>query len=148
MPQTPTITLQRSSRISTPTVDGASAGTSNGTENYQLYRDTVITNRLTQRQRVNVPLMKATIRTLLSRAAEPADLEFEDYDNDGTRELLIKRDRRGSGLRFFHGCRPSRDRDKGIATRAKSVRSRQETIGDSKERDETLAGAGRQGTVQ
>jgi hypothetical protein len=34
--------------------------------------------------------MKATIQTLLSRAAEPADLEFEDYDNDGTRELLIK----------------------------------------------------------
>ena len=35
------------------------------TENYQLYRDTVITNRLTQRQSVNVPLIKATIRTLL-----------------------------------------------------------------------------------
>src|ERR1043165_1624383 len=59
------------------------------TENYQLYRDTVITNRLTQRQSVNVPLMKATIRTLLSRAADPADLEFEDYDNDGQREILV-----------------------------------------------------------
>jgi len=59
------------------------------TENYQLYRDTVITNRLTQRQSVNVPLMKATIRTLLSRANEPADVELEDYDNDGQRELLV-----------------------------------------------------------
>jgi hypothetical protein len=59
------------------------------TENYQLYRDTVITNRLTQRQSVNVPLMKATIRTLLSRASEPADVELEDYDNDGMRELLV-----------------------------------------------------------
>ncbi len=59
------------------------------TTNYQLYRDTVITNRLTQRQSVNVPLMKATIRTLLSRAADPADLELEDYDNDGQRELLV-----------------------------------------------------------
>jgi hypothetical protein len=32
------------------------------TTNDRLYRDTVITNRLTQRQIVNVPLMKATIR--------------------------------------------------------------------------------------
>ncbi len=59
------------------------------TETYQLYRDTVITNRLTQRQSVNVPLMKATIRTLLSRAKDPADLEFEDYENNGMRELLM-----------------------------------------------------------
>jgi hypothetical protein len=29
------------------------------TENYQLYRDTVIINRLTQRQSVNVPLTPA-----------------------------------------------------------------------------------------
>ncbi len=59
------------------------------TENYQLYRDTVITNRLTQRQSVNVPLMKETIRTQLSRAGEPAQLAFEDYGNDGQRELLM-----------------------------------------------------------
>src|ERR1041384_7211091 len=58
-------------------------------ENYQLYRDTVITNRLTQRQSVNVPLMKETIRTLLSRSGEPADLAFEDYENNGLRELLM-----------------------------------------------------------
>lgn len=59
------------------------------TQNYALYRDTVITNRLTQRQSVNVPLMKETIRTLLSRSGEPADLAFEDYGNDGQRELLM-----------------------------------------------------------
>ena len=59
------------------------------TENYQLYRDTIITNRLTQRQNVNVPFMKETIRTLLSRASEPADLTFEDYENNGVRELLM-----------------------------------------------------------
>jgi hypothetical protein len=59
------------------------------TENYQLYRDTVITNRLTQRQSVNVPLMKATIRTLVSRAREMPDLAFEDYENNGIRELLV-----------------------------------------------------------
>jgi len=37
---------------------GANPGIRSGTENYQLYRDTVITNRLTQRQSVSVPLMK------------------------------------------------------------------------------------------
>lgn len=59
------------------------------TEIYELFRNTVITNRLTQRQSVNVPLMKATIRTILSRASDPADLEFEDYDNDGMREIVM-----------------------------------------------------------
>ena len=34
-------------------------------ENYTLYRDKVNINRLTQRQSVNVPLMKQTVRTLL-----------------------------------------------------------------------------------
>jgi hypothetical protein len=58
-------------------------------ENYHLYRDTVITNRLTQRQSVNVPLMKETIRTQLSRAGEPAMLAYEDRDNDTQRELLM-----------------------------------------------------------
>jgi hypothetical protein len=38
---------------------------------------------------VNVPFMKETIRTLLSRASEPADLTFEDYENNGVRELLM-----------------------------------------------------------
>ena len=32
------------------------------TTNYTLYRDTVIVNRLTQRQSVNVPYMKKTIK--------------------------------------------------------------------------------------
>ncbi len=36
------------------------------TENYELYRDTVITNCLTQRQSVNVPFMKETIKTILA----------------------------------------------------------------------------------
>lgn len=59
------------------------------TTNYQLYRDTVVTNRLTQRQSVNVPLMMETIRTLLSRSGEAADLAFEDYENDDQRQLLM-----------------------------------------------------------
>ncbi len=59
------------------------------TDNYTLYRDTLITNRLTQRQSVNVPLMKETIRTLLARGGEAAELTYEDYENDGQRELLM-----------------------------------------------------------
>jgi hypothetical protein len=80
---------RRCRRTSTPTAVGGSVGISSGTTNYELYRDTLITNRLTQRQGVNVPLMKATIRTLLSRSAEPADVEIEDYQKNGLSELLM-----------------------------------------------------------
>jgi hypothetical protein len=59
------------------------------TDNYELYRDTVIVNRLTQRQSVNVPLMKETVKTMLSRVDEPIDLDFEELDNDGLKELLV-----------------------------------------------------------
>ena len=43
-------------------------------EIYGLYRDKVVTNRLTQRQSVNVPLMKESIRTMLSKTDEFTDI--------------------------------------------------------------------------
>lgn len=46
-------------------------------ENYYLYRDKVITNRLTQRQPVNVPIMRETIQTWISKIDEPPMLVFE-----------------------------------------------------------------------
>lgn len=58
-------------------------------ENYSLYRDKVQTNRLTQRQSVNVPLMKETIRTLLSKTDEFPDLFFESLSNDKQKEIFI-----------------------------------------------------------
>lgn len=58
------------------------------TDNYLLDRDTVITNRLTQRQSVNVPLMKETRKTLLA-GMEEQDIYFENLDNDGQKELLF-----------------------------------------------------------
>lgn len=58
------------------------------TDNYLLDRDTVITNRLTQRQSVNVPLMKETRKTLLA-GTEEQDIYFENLDNDGQKELLF-----------------------------------------------------------
>lgn len=59
------------------------------TENNLLYRDTVITNRLTQRQSVNAPLMKEVVRTSLAINKDFPDLYYEDYGNDGQRELFL-----------------------------------------------------------
>ena len=57
------------------------------TENYALYRDKVIVNRLTQRQSVNVPLMKTSIRTALKDIDDPPLLYFENLDNNKDKEL-------------------------------------------------------------
>lgn len=59
------------------------------TENYQLYRDKVVINRLTQRQSVNIPLMKETIRTILSRTDDAPDLAFEELGNDKQKDIFI-----------------------------------------------------------
>jgi hypothetical protein len=57
-------------------------------ENYEFYRDTVQINRLTQRQSVNIPLMKQTIRTLLKDVDDMPVLYFENLDNDKQSELF------------------------------------------------------------
>jgi hypothetical protein len=57
--------------------------------NYMLLRDKVITNRLTQRQSVNVPLMKANLSTLQANIAPIADLDFESLDNDKQAQLFM-----------------------------------------------------------
>ena len=44
---------------------------------YALYRDIVETNELTQRQEVNIPIMKETKKTLLSKVDEPPDVVFD-----------------------------------------------------------------------
>jgi len=58
-------------------------------ETYSLYRDKTQLNRLTQRQSVNVPLMKETIRTLLSKMDEFPDLYFESLGNDKQKEIFL-----------------------------------------------------------
>lgn len=58
-------------------------------EIYGLYRDKVITNRLTQRQSVNVPLMKESIRTMLSKTDEFTDIYFESLSGDKQKEIFI-----------------------------------------------------------
>ncbi len=58
------------------------------TENYTLYRDKVIVNRLTQRQSVNVPLMKYSLKTILKDIDDPPMLYFNNRDNDTQKEVF------------------------------------------------------------
>src|SRR3990167_5260444 len=57
------------------------------TDNYSLYRDKVITNRLTQRQTVNVPLMKYVINTMLKEQMDPPQLYFSNLSNNQQKEI-------------------------------------------------------------
>lgn len=58
------------------------------TENYTLYRDTVIVNRLEQRQSVNIPLMKTTLRSLIKDVDDLPELYFENLDNNKDAEIF------------------------------------------------------------
>lgn len=57
-------------------------------ENYELYRDHVTINRLTQRQSVNLPIMKTTLRTLLKDIDDMPVIVFENLDNDKEAEVF------------------------------------------------------------
>lgn len=58
--------------------------------NYELYRNKVRTNRLTQRQAVNIPLMKETIKTLLSKIDDPPEVEWRENSGDEMKELIYQ----------------------------------------------------------
>jgi hypothetical protein len=62
---------------------------SDWTENYTLGRDKVIVNRLTQRQSINVPLMKQTIKTIMAKTDDLPEVIFENLDNDKQAELYL-----------------------------------------------------------
>ena len=47
-------------------------------DNYELYRNKVRINRLTQRQAVNIPLMKETVKTLLSKIDDPPEVDWKE----------------------------------------------------------------------
>src|SRR6185436_1271766 len=59
-------------------------------DNYELFRNKVKTNRLTQRQAVNIPLMKEAIKTLLSKIDEPPDVEWNERSNDGVKTIIYQ----------------------------------------------------------
>ena len=50
-------------------------------ENYSLYRDKIATNRLTQRQAINIPIMRETIQTWISKIDEAPELKFKSRGN-------------------------------------------------------------------
>lgn len=57
-------------------------------EIYELYNDHVTVNRLTQRQSVNMPLMKTVLRTLMKNIDEMPIVEFQNNDNDLEAEVF------------------------------------------------------------
>jgi hypothetical protein len=57
------------------------------TDIYTLYRDKVITDRITQRQTINVPLMKFVIGTILKNLDETPGIYFASRDNDHQKEV-------------------------------------------------------------
>lgn len=57
-------------------------------ENYSLYRDKVELNRLIQRQSVNVPLMKQSVRTLLKDVDDMPLVQFEELGNNKDAEIF------------------------------------------------------------
>jgi len=59
-------------------------------DNYELYRNKVKTNRLTQRQTVNIPLMKETIKTLLSKVDDAPQVEWKELSGDGMKEIIYQ----------------------------------------------------------
>lgn len=59
------------------------------TENYQLFRDKIITNRLTQRQSINVPFIKGIIKTVMANIDEFPDIEYEELDNEKDKEIVV-----------------------------------------------------------
>lgn len=59
------------------------------TENYELYRDHIKTNRLTQRQSVNFPIMKETVKTLLSQLDDFPEVYFECLETGQFKQQIV-----------------------------------------------------------
>ena len=59
-------------------------------EIYSLYRNKVKTNRLTQRQAVNIPLMKETVKTILSKIDDPPFIDWKEKSGDEVKELIYQ----------------------------------------------------------
>ena len=59
-------------------------------ENYELFRNKVKTNRLTQRQAVNIPLMKETIKTILSKVDDPPVVDWKELRGDKMKEIIFQ----------------------------------------------------------
>lgn len=59
-------------------------------DNYELYRNKVRLNRLTQRQSVNIPLMKETVKTILSKIDDAPNVDWKEKSGDETKEIIYQ----------------------------------------------------------
>lgn len=59
-------------------------------DNYELYRNKIKTNRLTQRQSVNIPLMKETIKTLQSKIDDTPMIDFKELSGNQDKEIILQ----------------------------------------------------------
>src|SRR3990167_10795145 len=59
-------------------------------DNYELNRNKVQTNRLTQRQAVTIPLMKETNKTLLSKIDDPPEIEWKELSGRKEKEIVLQ----------------------------------------------------------
>lgn len=59
-------------------------------DNYELDRGKVKVNRLTQRQAVNIPLMKETRKTMLSKIDDPPNVDWSEKAGDENKELIYQ----------------------------------------------------------
>ena len=60
------------------------------TDNYELYRNKIKTNRLTQRQAVAIPLMKETLKVILAKIDDPPSVKFKDLGGDRQKEIYLQ----------------------------------------------------------
>ena len=59
-------------------------------DTYELFRNKIRTNRLTQRQTVNIPLMKETIKTLLSKIDDPPTVEWKELGGELDKQIVLQ----------------------------------------------------------
>lgn len=59
-------------------------------DNYELYRNKVKTNRLTQRQAVNIPLMKETVKTILSKIDDAPSVDWKEKSGNADKEIVYQ----------------------------------------------------------
>jgi len=59
-------------------------------DNYELYRNRVKTNRLTQRQAVTIPLMKETVKTLLASIDDAPNVEWQELGGNEDKEIIYQ----------------------------------------------------------
>ncbi len=59
-------------------------------DNYDLYRNKVFTNRLTQRQAVNIPLLKETIKTIMAKIDDEPKVEWKELSGDMAKEIVMQ----------------------------------------------------------